>query len=75
MQTPDGQWRVEIYRRPRTRNSYWYRLINVPGDNVIDDLTITGVQRLLTEAGVDIADLVDVADSEAADNGEQHGVA
>lgn len=65
MQTPDGVWRVEVYRRPRTRNSWWYRLINVPGGNVVEDLTITGVQRLLAEASVELADLVDVPDRAA----------
>jgi hypothetical protein len=58
MQTADGEWQVEIYRQPRTR-SYWYRLKH--GDNVVEGLTITGVQRLLAEAGYDMADLTEVA--------------
>ena len=58
MQTPDGQWRVEVYRPSRT-SSHWYRLVH--GDNVVEGLTITGVQRLLGEAGHDVGDLQDVA--------------
>nr|WP_221383323.1 hypothetical protein [Actinoplanes polyasparticus] len=57
MQTSDGRWRVEAVRRG---NQDFYRLIH--GDNVIDGLFIATVQRLLAEAGVDMADLV-VADS------------
>lgn len=57
MQTPDGAWVVEIYRQPRSR-SFWYRLIH--GENVVESLTIASVERLLTEAGYDIADLIDV---------------
>jgi bifunctional non-homologous end joining protein LigD len=58
MQTPDGEWRVEVYRQPRTR-SYWYRLVH--GDNAVEGLTIAGVERLLAEAGYDLADLTEVA--------------
>jgi bifunctional non-homologous end joining protein LigD len=50
MQTPDGEWRVEIVRRGRTR---WHRIVS--GDNQIDWLTIAGVQRILAEARVDMA--------------------
>jgi hypothetical protein len=53
MQTPDGRWRVEAVRRGKQD---FYRLIH--GDNVVDGLFIASVQRLLTEAGVDMADLV-----------------
>lgn len=60
MQTPDGAWRVEPYRRPRTSNSWWYRLVDPARDNVIEDLSIAGVGRLLTELGYDMADLVEV---------------
>jgi bifunctional non-homologous end joining protein LigD len=69
MQTPDGAWRVEIYRVPRSRD-HWYRLIH--GDNVVEQLTIGGVQRLLAEAGVDIGALVDVDDDAAP---PRHGAA
>lgn len=54
LQTPDGQWRVEIVRRGRDR---FYRLVH--HDNVIDGMAIATVERLLAEAGVDIADLVE----------------
>jgi hypothetical protein len=47
-----------VYRQPLTQ-TYWYRLIH--GDNVVESLTLAGVQRLLREAGYDVADLVDVA--------------
>jgi bifunctional non-homologous end joining protein LigD len=58
MQTADGEWRVEVYRQPRTQ-AYWYRLVH--GDNVIEGLSIAGVHRLLAEAGYDVADLTDDA--------------
>ena len=57
MQTPDGAWRVEVVRRGHTR---WYRLVH--GDNQLDWLTIAAVQRLLSEAGIDLADLIEVTD-------------
>ncbi len=56
MQTPDGAWRVEIVKRGRTQ---WYRVVH--GDNVLDWLSIAAVQRILGEAGVDMADLGDAA--------------
>jgi hypothetical protein len=56
MQTPDGAWRVEVVRAPRTR-TYWYRIVH--GDNVLDWLSIATVHRILTDAGVDLAELVD----------------
>jgi bifunctional non-homologous end joining protein LigD len=55
LQTPDGQWRVEIVRRGRTR---WYRIVH--GEDVIDWLSIAAVERILDEAGVDMAQLVEV---------------
>lgn len=58
MRTPDGLWRVEVVR-PRGEPTCWYRVVN--GDNVIDWLTIAGVQRILNEAGVDMADLEEAA--------------
>ena len=59
MQTPDGAWRVEPYLRSRTR-TWWYRLIDPTRDNIIEDLSIAGVERLLAQMGYDLADLVDV---------------
>ena len=53
MHTPDGGWRVEIVRRGTSR---WYRIVH--GDDLIDWLSITGVERLLDEAGVDRASLL-----------------
>jgi hypothetical protein len=60
MQTPDGAWRVEPYLRPQSPGSWWYRLISPTSDNMIEDLSITGVERLLAEMGYDLAELVDV---------------
>ncbi len=55
LQTPDGRWRVEIIRRGRDR---FYRLVNA--GNVVDGLHIASVERLLAEAGVDMADLTEI---------------
>jgi hypothetical protein len=55
MQTPDGVWRIEVIRRDRSR---WYRIVH--GDAVIDWLSITAVERILDEAGVDRRFLVEV---------------
>ena len=57
MQTPDGAWRVEVVQRGGTP---WYRIVH--GDSELDWLNIAAVERILTEAGVDMADLTDVAD-------------
>ena len=57
LQSPDGRWRVEAVRRGRDR---FYRLIH--GDNVVDGLAIATLERLLAEAGVDMADLVEAGD-------------
>jgi hypothetical protein len=56
MQTPDGAWRVEVVRRGRTR---WYRILH--GEDEVDWLSIAAVQRILAEAGIDMAALVDAA--------------
>jgi bifunctional non-homologous end joining protein LigD len=48
MQTPDGAWRIEVVRRGRTR---WYRVVH--GDEVIDWLSISAVERILDEHGID----------------------
>jgi hypothetical protein len=55
METPDGQWRVEIVRRQGTR---WYRIVH--GDDVLDWLSIAAVERILHEAGVELHTLVEV---------------
>jgi hypothetical protein len=57
MQTPGGDWRVEVVRHPS--GSRWYRLIHL--DNVVDYLTIGRVAELLAQAGVDMGDLAEVA--------------
>lgn len=54
LQTPDGEWRVEVVQQG---TQVFYRLIH--GDNIIEGLVIATLQRLLTEAGVDMADLVE----------------
>lgn len=54
MQTPDGAWRVEVVRRGRTR---WYRVVH--GDEVHDWLSISSVERILDDAGVDRESLED----------------
>ena len=54
MATPDGEWRVEVVRRGRTR---WYRVVH--GDEVIDWLSISAVERILDQAGVDRSRLTD----------------
>jgi hypothetical protein len=56
MQTDDGAWRVEIVKRGRTQ---WYRVVHE--DNVLDWLSIAAVQRILGEAGIDMADLGEAA--------------
>jgi hypothetical protein len=48
MHTPDGAWRIEVVRRSRSR---WYRIVH--GDDVMDWLSISAVERILDEAGVD----------------------
>jgi bifunctional non-homologous end joining protein LigD len=72
MQTPDGQWRIEIVRRGRSR---WYRIVRGEQDSVLDWLSITAVQRILAEAGVDIGNLVDVVDPGEANSAYADGVA
>jgi hypothetical protein len=54
MQTPDGAWRVEVVRRG---TSLWYRIVH--GDDVLDWLSISAVERILDEAGVDRRTLID----------------
>jgi bifunctional non-homologous end joining protein LigD len=52
MQTPDGHWRVDIMRRGDSR---WYRIHHQ--DNEFDWLDVSDVERLLTDAGVDLSHL------------------
>jgi bifunctional non-homologous end joining protein LigD len=58
MQTPDGEWRVEVVRRGRNR---WYRIVH--GDEVLDWLSIAAVERILDDAGVDRRTLIDAGPS------------
>lgn len=55
METPDGAWRVEIVKRGGGP-SYQIRHDGV----LIEYLPIAAVIRILGEAGVDMADLVEV---------------
>jgi hypothetical protein len=68
-QTPDGAWRIEVVKHGRTR---WYRILH--GEDVIDWLGIAAVERILGEAGVDMAKLVEVADDDPP-TPEGHGAA
>lgn len=54
LQTRDGAWRVDIVRRG---DAGWYRLVH--GDATVDHLQLADLQRLLTTAGLDLADLAD----------------
>ncbi len=56
MQTPDGRWRIEIMHRGDSR---WYRVSH--DDNVLDWLDLAAVERILTDVGVDMSDLVEPA--------------
>ena len=71
LETPDGAWRVEIVKRGQSR---WYRVVN--GDNELDWLTIAAVERVLSAAGVDMADLVEASTvSVPGVNDQRHGAA
>ena len=74
MRTPDGDWRVEVIKRGRTR---WYRITHQ--DNELDWLSIAAVQRILAEAGIDMADLTEAALTEQppppAVDDSRHGAA
>ena len=63
MQTPDRTCRVEIIRRcgERTR---WYRVVGVD-QQPAEWLSIAAVERVLANAGVDIASLVPAASGAA----------
>jgi bifunctional non-homologous end joining protein LigD len=79
MQTPDGQWRVEAVEENRSlpnRRPYiskHYRLIH--GDNVVDNLVIATLQRLLEEVGVEMGDLVEAPEDAPAAQGTRSGAA
>jgi hypothetical protein len=54
--------------------SRWHRIIH--GDSELDWLSIAAVQRILGEAGIDIADLVDVTRQQpASGDSSTHGAA
>jgi bifunctional non-homologous end joining protein LigD len=53
--TVDGAWRVQAVER---RHGHWYRLVGPDGGH--DGLSIATVERLLREAGIDMAELVPV---------------
>jgi hypothetical protein len=59
MQTPDGSVRVEAVSAGRR---YWYRV--QVGETVYEPLSVAAVGQLLTELGVDRADLVAAPDSQ-----------
>ncbi|GGM51621.1 non-homologous end-joining DNA ligase [Dactylosporangium sucinum] len=56
MATPDGAWRIEIWRRDGTE---WCRIIH--GNTVIDGLDMAAAQHTLAAVGVDLADLIAAA--------------
>lgn len=74
MQTPDGLWRVEVVRR-RGQRTRWYRIVRGDDDVVLDWLSISGVERILAEAGVDLAMLVPVVDAAVDGPGQTPGTA
>lgn len=69
MQTPDGLWQVQVVRR-RGQRTRWYRIVRGDDDAVLDWLSISAVQRILDECGVDLATLVPVAETAAGGGGE-----
>ncbi len=72
MQTPDGAWRVEVVKRGRSR---WFRVVNETRDVELDWLSITAVERILGEAGVDMATLASVSDEPPAQPEQRRGAA
>ncbi len=66
--TADRCWRVEIVQHGR---SCWYRLRH--DGNEIDWLSIAAVKRILSEAGVNMAELIEVTDDPPPP--ARHGVA
>jgi bifunctional non-homologous end joining protein LigD len=54
MQTPDGYWRVEVYRSGR---EHWYRVLH--GTTVVHDRAAIGtVQRILGEQFAELEPVV-----------------
>jgi hypothetical protein len=70
MQTPDGAWRVEVVKRGTSR---WFRIVNEARDVELDWLSISAVERILGEQGVDMATLVPAGDPAAGQR--RHGAA
>jgi bifunctional non-homologous end joining protein LigD len=68
LQTPDGQWQVDVVRRG---DGQFFRLLH--NGSVVDGLTIDGLEQVLTEAGIDMSALVEVRAIEGIQR--QHGVA
>jgi hypothetical protein len=62
MQTADGQWRVEVIQRG---SQVRYRLIH--GDDIREPIAIGTIAYELAEAGLSMADLIDVTHRLAAD--------
>jgi bifunctional non-homologous end joining protein LigD len=56
LETADRRWRVEVVRRDGHLS---YRLLHA--DNMIEGLDLAGVQRLLAENDIDLADLAEPA--------------
>jgi bifunctional non-homologous end joining protein LigD len=59
LETPDGAWRVEVVQE---RAAFHYRILH--GDDVIERIPIASVQRILGDAGVDMADLIEASHAE-----------
>ncbi|RSM67453.1 DNA ligase [Actinoplanes sp. ATCC 53533] len=68
LKTPDEQWQVEVVRRG---DDQFFRLLH--NDNVVDGLTIDGLEKVLAEAGIDMSDLIEAKATEVTQR--QHGVA
>lgn len=52
METPDGEWRVEVVSRDGVES---FRLVH--GDNVVDGLDLSGLEDLLAQRGVEMRTL------------------
>jgi bifunctional non-homologous end joining protein LigD len=68
LQTPDGQWQVEVVRRG---DDQFFRLLH--NDNIIDGLAIDALEQVLAEAGINMNDLTEAGAIEVTQ--QQHGVA
>jgi hypothetical protein len=69
-------WQVQVVRR-RGQRTRWHCIVRGDEDAVLDWLSISAVQRILTESGVDLATLVPVVDvgGEAEGPVASHGAA